>query len=431
MAKSKPAQAAHDGAKLSEVVTISRQFLRSVRIDTDLQRDDALAGYVCQGTARSLIESMARQIASTRQRAFTWTGPYGGGKSSLALLLCSLVGSNEKLRDQAKKILDVPSRHVIHQAFEAKKEGWLVVPLVGKRAKVSDELARGLYEALGEELPRGKAKAQLDVIGTLVAAADSHPQGVLVVIDELGKFLEAAAQDGDDVYFFQELAEAASRANGKLIIVGILHQSFEAYAARMDRQARDDWAKVQGRFVDIPLIAATDEVVELVGRAIEVTPSIDHRSANTLAQTVGHAIAQRRPGTPGNLGEALARCWPLHPVVAALLGPISRRRFSQNERSTFGFLASREPLGFVEFLQGASVEWHSMYDPARYWDYLRANLEPAILASPDGHRWAVAAEAVERAEAKGTGLHIDLTKAVALIEMFPGRLWPRARDFYP
>ena len=87
---------------LSTSVSISRQFLRSVRIDTDFGREDALSGYVCQGTAKSLLESMATQIKETRQRAFTWTGPYGGGKSSLALMLCSLVGPSPTLRKKAK-----------------------------------------------------------------------------------------------------------------------------------------------------------------------------------------------------------------------------------------------------------------------------------------------------------------------------------------
>lgn len=406
--------------KLSEVVDIARQFLRSVRIDTDLGRDDALSGYVCQGTARTLLENMARQVRDTRQRAFTWTGPYGGGKSSLALMLCSLVGANEGLRAKASKILDAQDDSAIPSAFDARGDGWVVVPVVGKRGKVSEEIAKALAVAKGEVRPKRRAKDRQDVVGELVATADLHPQGVLVVIDELGKFLESAAQEGDDVHFFQELAEAASRSTGRLIVVGILHQSFDAYAARLGRQARDDWAKVQGRFVDIPLVAATDEVVELVGRAIEVDDAVDRRDAEPFARAIAHAIRERRPGTPATLGAAIARCWPLHPVVAALLGPISRRRFSQNERSTFGFLASREPLGFVEFLDGSSVDWASMYGPSRYWDYLRANLEPAILASPDGHRWAIASEAVERAEAKGSALHIELTKCVALIEMFRG-----------
>ena len=400
---------------LSDVVTISRQFLRSVRIDADVGRDDALSGYICQGTASSLLESMARQITETRQRAFTWTGPYGGGKSSLALMLCSFVGGQPKVRAKAAQLLDIPEGSLVHKAFEAKGDGWLVVPMVGKRADVVQELGTALAKAQGVAPSR---KKQPDVVGELVEAAERHPQGVLVVIDELGKLLEASAQDGGDVYFFQELAEAASRCAGKLVIVGILHQAFEAYASRLGRQSRDEWAKVQGRFVDIPLVAAADEVIELVGKAINVEDSALPLQASHLAEKIAVAIRTRRPGTPATLADSLRACWPLHPVTAALLGPISRRRFGQNERSTFGFLASREPMGFIEFLNGYEAQWFTMYGPAAYWEYLRANLEPAIIASPDGHRWAQCCDAVERAEAKGTDIHVKLTKTIALIEMF-------------
>ena len=405
-------------ARLSTVVKISRQFLRSVRIDTDIGREDALDGYICQGTARGLLDSMANQVRETRQRAFTWTGPYGGGKSSLALMLCSLVGGNPVLREKARRILALPESSAIDAAFETSDSGWLVVPVVGRRASVGDEIGKSLATALGAKGSKKGRKRQVDIIGELVTTAEQHPNGVLLVIDELGKFLENTALEGDDVYFFQELAEAASRTAGKLIVVGILHQAFDAYAARLGRQARDDWAKVQGRYVDIPLVAGTDEVVELIGRAIEVDANLDHAPAAPIAKIIANSIRERRPGTPPNIGISIERCWPLHPVVASLLGPISRRRFSQNERSTFGFLASREPLGFVEFLSGAPVNWASMYGPAHYWDYLHANLDQAILASPDGHRWAVAAEAVERAENKGSSLHVELAKCVALIEMF-------------
>lgn len=400
---------------LSDVVTISRQFLRSVRIDTDVGREDALSGYICQGTATALLEGMARQIVDTRQRAFTWTGPYGGGKSSLALMLCSLVGPQPRLRTKAKEILGFPDESVVYKAFGARGAGWLVVPVVGKRVDVAHALGDALSKARGIAPSR---KRNADIIGELVEEAEKHPQGVLVVIDELGKLLESSAQEGGDIYFFQELAEAASRCSGKLVIVGILHQAFEAYAARLGRQARDEWAKVQGRFIDIPLVAAADEVIELVGRAIKTEGAPDLSEVGRFAEKIAAAIRSRRPGTPAGLAQSLRACWPLHPVTAALLGPISRRRFGQNERSTFGFLASREPLGFVEFLNGYEAEWYMMYGPSAYWDYLRANLEPAILASPDGHRWAQASEAVERAEAKGGSSHVRLTKTIALIEMF-------------
>ena len=400
---------------LSDVVSISRQFLRSVRIDTDLGREDALSGYICQGTARSLLENMSKQIVETNQRAFTWTGPYGGGKSSLALSLCSLVSPNPKIRAKARQVLGVSEGSLVQRAFATKSDGWLVVPVVGKRADVRTELSNALAEARGVSPSRRK---NIDVVAELVDEAERHPNGVLVIIDELGKLLEATAMEGGDIGFFQELAESASRCSRKLVIVGILHQAFDAYASRLGREARDEWAKVQGRYIDIPLVAGVDEVIELVGRAIKPTDPPDLRQAARFAKRVADSIKARRPGTPDSLAGSLEACWPLHPVTAALLGPISRRKFGQNERSTFGFLASREPLGFIEHLNGHPAEWSKMYGPADYWDYLRANLEPAILASPDGHRWSQACEAVERAESKGTERHVALTKAIALIELF-------------
>src|SRR5690606_31481448 len=113
-------------------------------------------------------------------------------------------------------------------------------------------------------------------------------------------------------------------------------------------------------------------------------------------------------------------CWPLHPVVASLLGPISRRRFGQNQRSIFGFLNSAEPYGFQDFIRHQTAD--VFYEPDRLWDYLRVNLEPSILASPDGHRWAMAAEAIERCEALGgDALHTKLLKSVALVDLFKER----------
>jgi hypothetical protein len=401
---------------LSSVVEISRQFLRSIQIDDDFGREDALSGYVCQGTARSLLESMSEQILETRQRAFTWTGPYGGGKSSLALMLCSLVGSSQPLRDKAKEILALPNDSKIYKAFQARGNGWTVLPVVGKRASVREQLIASIEKRTGLLLSKKKST---DVISELVTLAETNKQGLLLIIDELGKFLEnSAIEGGEDIYFFQQLAEAASRCKGNLVVVGILHQPFEAYATSLGRQTRDDWAKIQGRYIDIPLVAGTDEVIELIGRSIAKHTSISLAPVKEICSVIANNIRNRRPASPKNLDSSLFACWPLHPAITALLGPISRRKFGQNERSIFGFLTSREPLGFSEHLQTHKSTWDAMYRPSNYWDYLRANSEPAILASPDGHRWAQAVDSVERAESKGSPLHVEVAKTVALIEMF-------------
>ena len=87
---------------------------------------------------------------------------------------------------------------------------------------------------------------------------------------------------------------------------------------------------------------------------------------------------------------------PYTRFVTSLLGPISRRRFGQNQRSIFGFLNSTEPQGFQDFLRSAQDD--PLYPPDLLWDYLRFNLEPSIMASPDGHRWALAVDALERCQ---------------------------------
>ena len=225
-------------------------------------------------------------------------------------------------------------------------------------------------------------------------------------------FLEGAAYDGTDLYFFQQLAEIASRSNNRLIVIGILHQAFEEYAFRLSREMRDEWAKIQGRFVDLAINVDPDEQLELLGRAIEVDGQ--PRRPGGLAEQVA---AMLHRNTPPNL---LDDCWPLHPVTACLLGPISRRRFGQNQRSLFSFLNSTEHIGFQEFLRTA--EEGDLYAPEMVWDYLRANLEPSIIASPDGHRWALAVDAFARCQAAGgDDLQVRLLKVIALVDLFKER----------
>ena len=406
---------------LNEAVRVARRFQRSIRLEADLAAPGALAGFVCQGSSRAALEVMSKLIVESNQHAFTWTGPYGGGKSSLALALAQAVGPNASFRAEAREALSgIPH---FDQAFAADQEGWLVVPVVGRRADPIEDIREALASAVSDNPGRARTKRRKsdasgrDVIDRLVSEAEGRPQnGVLLIVDEMGKFLEGAAADGSDIHFFQELAEAAGRSAGRLVVLGVLHQSFEQYAARLGKEARDDWAKIQGRFVDIPLIAATDEVIDLLGRAIETDEK--HAASRKTASRVADAIRKRRPGSPDDLDQRLDACWPLHPVTAALIGPMSRRRFGQNERSVFGFLGSNEPLGFQDFLRHTPAEQSGTYfDPARLWDYLRMNLEPAILASPDSHRWAQGAEIIERTEARGNALHIRLAKTVAVIEL--------------
>lgn len=406
---------------MKERVHIARRFLRSIRIDTDLGDANALEGFVCPQSSGDVLLTMAHHVSETGQGAFTWTGPYGSGKSSLVIALSGLLNGNANLQKQAAKVFGHRLTAAVWSALPTGTKGWRILPVVGRRDHPVRVIGESMQAAgLAARPPRGGwSEGSLIQAVKEAAAADPGSRGGLIVfIDEMGKFLEAAAQDGTDIYLFQQLAEAASRSNCRLLIVGVLHQAFEEYARRLSREMRDEWAKIQGRFIDLAVNTAGEEQIDLISRAIES----DHRpkAPSSLSRTVAALVHRDRPVDSERLALMLENCWPLHPVVACLLGPMSRRRFGQNQRSIFGFLNSAEPHGFQDFLRRADD--HALYGPDELWDYLRANLEPSILASPDGHRWALAAEALERCELiGGDALHVRLLKTIAVVDLFKER----------
>lgn len=398
---------------LSNFVRVGRRFQKAIRVDADMTDSGTLEGYVFSPSAAQILKQMATQVAATGQGAFTWTGPYGSGKSSLALALVALVGNKPKERDIARTLIGARTADQITRNLGG--SGRIVIPVIGRRA--DPEIA--ILNALDEHAPKAKRRRGDDTaLGTLRGIAAANPGGLLLVIDEMGKFLEQASRGESDVYFFQQLAEEASRSKGRLLVVGILHQAFDDYAHKLAREVRDEWLKVQGRFADIPLNIAAEEQIELISKAIEVNRK---RPESKQAKAFAAAMHRLRGEDADVFAERLAKCWPLSPAVACLLGPLSRRRFGQSQRSIFGFLNSAEPFGFQSFL-GETSDTNALFDLPRLWDYLRANLEPSILASPDGHRWALAVDALERCEARGGDAeHVAVVKSLALIDLFKER----------
>ena len=403
---------------LADRVTVSRRFQRAIRIDTDLGEPGALEGFVCPRSSAALLENMARHVSESGQGAFTWTGPYGSGKSSLVIALSALLNGDADSRVQAASLIGKDTAEIIWEAFPLLSEGRHILPVVGRRDRPEQVVGEAM-ESRG--MVKGHApllwqeKQVLDELSDIAARDPNSSGGLMVFIDEMGKFLEGAARDIADVYFFQQLAEIASRSDGRLIVVGILHQAFDEYSHRLSREMREEWSKIQGRFIDLPVNTGVDEQIGLLGRAIQS----DHRPEGPSPSSRVIA-AQTKRATSDGLPQLLENCWPLHPIVACLLGPISRRRFGQNQRSIFGFLNSTEPRGFQDFLRSAQDD--ALYPPDLLWDYLRFNLEPSIMASPDGHRWALAVDALERCQTLADDeLHLRLLKTIALIDMFKER----------
>ena len=305
--------AQHGLMSLADRVHVARRYRRAIRLEADLGNASALEGFICSRTASEVLESMARHVLETEQCAFTWTGPYGGGKSSLAVALGSLLGESQRLRQEAARVLGERTAALLREALPPRSRGWRILPVTGRRDRPAQVIGEAIEAAgwlpAGETVTPWSEKRVLDALAAIAARNPRAGGGLVVFIDEMGKFLEAAARDGTDIYLFQELAEVASRSGGRLLVVGILHQAFGEYAHHLSRAMRDEWAKLQGRFVDLAMSAAGGEQIDLLRRAIR------SEAGCTVPRYLAEGVAQLVQGHSPELGAVLEDCWPLHPAA--------------------------------------------------------------------------------------------------------------------
>jgi hypothetical protein len=144
----------------------------------------------------------------------------------------------------------------------------------------------------------------------------------------MGKYLEHASSVGSDLNLFQEIAENFSnlklKKQGFPIFIGILHQPMEEYASNLGRSVQEDWQKVQGRFEDIPFSINSEETINLIAKAINRKNKINAKIKN-LSSVVAKLMNGSKPSS--SLINTISQCYPLHPLVALLLSPLSRQRF--------------------------------------------------------------------------------------------------------
>ncbi len=392
--------------KSDKKIHIGQGFKRSINLLEDQSNKSILESYICPASLEQVLFSMVQHI-QMGQASFTWTGPYGAGKSSLALFTSALASgelslhkvTSNKLSKHKEEITSFFNSHFTRQ----------ILPIIGRLENPIKTFSKAL-----------NIENDVDTIFAKLTAVANENDGLIIFVDEMGKFLEQASAESDvDVYFFQQLAELANRSKGKIILVGILHQSFAEYSRNLPKSSRDEWIKIQGRFVDLSVNAAGEEQIELISRAI--VSKDKPKEISKSVREISKLIVKNRPANLNHLEQSLNKCWPLHPIVAALLGPVSRKRFGQNQRSIFSFLSSAEPFGFQDFLKTTEYSKGICYTPSMYWDYLQANLESAIIASPSSKMWAMAIDALNKcAVSSDHDSSIRVLKTLAVVDLFKG-----------
>ena len=431
---------------LSAIYQVKGRFRRSVHLERDFYTENALDGYVLTATARETLSRIASTLENeTASQAWSLTGPYGSGKSAFALFAAKLLGDPDTpTTRQALEVLQEGDSD-LYQRFKSPNgngkrslSGFCPVLISGERAPLSLGLLRGLVRGLTASngtIPSTSLSQELESLlkaaenGILPSASeitalfesathticDSGGSGLLVVVDELGKFLEYATQQPaqGDMFVLQTLAEFADRsAKTPFFLITILHQAFELYAERAGKSQQEEWAKVQGRFEDIAFLESTEQVLRLVGTALEKRSDVAGKDILNPALNLG---LKPRQLDENEFIHLLESCLPLHPTVALLIGPLFRR-FAQNERSLFAFLSSSEPNGLQDFFsfQHYNGSYLPTYSLSDLYDYLNATQGNRLYTSQTGKKWAEIESTIDQL-ADPSPMVVRLIKTIGLL----------------
>ena len=338
---------------LSNEFEINSSFQRSARIDNAFS-ESFIKNYIFHETSRTALNRIANSFKKSNQCSFTLTGPYGSGKSSLLLFLSSLLSRDSSINKLAKSKIGVISKQVYADIFL--NNSWFVLKIIGAKENSLELIASSIDENIknnwiSKNIPsvlKTKTKPKTDQIikklETIALELDNKGYGLLMIIDELGRVLEYASNTGGDLHLFQEIAEnfSKNKIEKKInnIFISILHQPFEEYASALGRNTQEEWQKIQGRFEDIPFSIGSEESVNLIARAINRKKKLSNDDLKKIGRISRSLIRTFQSGKISNdvdLEESLNNCFPLHPLTSVLLGPISRNRFGQNERSILLF----------------------------------------------------------------------------------------------
>lgn len=433
---------------LSDIFHVQGRFRRSVHLERDFYTENVLDGYVLTATAREMLSRIISTLENeATSKAWTLTGPYGSGKSAFALYTAKLLGNSDA--SPTRKALEILKRGDIslYERFistngneKRTPPGFCPVLISGERAPLTLALLRGLERGLtaanGVQLPISLLqelnnlleKTENDTLPTASEVTrlfeiatheicDSGSAGLLLVIDELGKFLEYAIQHPTqgDTFVLQSLAELADRSKQTpLFLITILHQAFEVYAQRTAQSQREEWEKVQGRFEDVAFAESTEQVLRLVGAALEKSSEI---VCKENFDTVNELGLKPRQLDEHEFTQLLKDCLPLHPTVALLIGPLFRR-FAQNERSLFAFLSSNEPNGLQDFLANRHYDGSSlpMFSLADLYDYLDTTQGNKLYTSSNSKKWIEIETAITQLP-DPSDMMVKLIKTIGLLSI--------------
>lgn len=428
---------------MESIAHLDRHYTRSINLERDADSCDILSAYIPTSRALQTLDKIADAFQQkSMPRAWSLVGPYGSGKSSFAAFLAHLLEDQEcKANVMAEQMLQQYSPKLADKfiAHNGGTNAYCIVLLTGS----PDSLSKRFVEALHQAAVRYWDKGRVPSIVKELAVAKRQPlttteiiellkqlqltvgqesgKGILIVIDELGKFLEYEARHlgTNDIFLLQALAEAAYQGGEtNILLVVLMHQAFEQYSKGIGEELKNEWLKVQGRFETIPFLDSVEQTLRVIAAALHNRLTAEQQQKiNRQTKNIVEVLARQNALFPGlnidSASEILAQCYPLHPMAALIL-PVLCQKVAQNERTLFSYLGSQEYFGFkdsIEHLQAG--EWVL---PWGIFEYFIENQPSANTDPITQRRWAEVITAIERLD-DADELESQLVKTIGLFNI--------------
>ncbi|WP_028903763.1 ATP-binding protein [Prevotella sp. P6B4] len=355
--------------------------------------------YLVTPNAKNAIHNIVNDFHSGIH-SFTIIGSYGTGKSSFLLAL------EADLKKTGKKRCLLDSKNLSDaKAFE-------IMNIVGDYAEMSTLLSRALNI-------EGNTDSILDSLKDYYNQCQKKGKFLLIVIDEFGKVLEHAAKNNPEkeLYFLQKLSELINVPTRQIMLLTTLHQNFGAYAKGLTKEQTNEWTKVKGRFKEITFVEPIEQLLHLA--SIQLQEQQSHKATDNILKLAELAKSTRFVSQDFSVDTAM-QLYPLD-LFSAYTITSAIRRYGQNERSLFTFLAAKGSNSISEF----EADDHLTYNLQNVYDYILYNFYSYLKdANADSMSWGAIKVSIERVEGqdwsdKNEMLNATkLVKAIGLLNLF-------------
>lgn len=346
---------------------MGNKFSPSINIVRD---QDKTFDYLPTPNAERVLQSLNDNIIKGI-KSFSLVGSFGTGKSSFLLALEKQIGSGQRIFN-TKITFNGSTKY---KTFN----------LIGDYRSLADNIR--------EELKINSRKDIIEGLDNYYKKISYNKGGLLIAIDEFGKFLEYASENHPEkeLYIVQKLAEYANNPNRNIIFLTTLHQGFDAYRSKLDEKSRNEWEKVKGRLKEIVFNEPVEQLLHLAAKFLNGQPKhISSKEFNSLYDCI---IDSRIYPLNNKLTKNIAeRLYPLELLSAGVLTK-ALQKYGQNERSLFTFL---ETANF-NTIPSHNRPYFNLVD---VYDYLLNNFYSLLSSkhNPDYLKWTIIRSAIERTE---------------------------------